>query len=487
LNSQVHLDDDTLAKKMTAGMNYSYLHIAARYAVQMIATITLARILTPRDYGLVAMSSTWITFLSLFLEMGLSWVTVQKKDLSKAELDNLFWMNSIIGLALTAVSMAMTPAISFFYRETELDLLLAVQSISFLFIGLSQQPVSIMRRRLQYKTTNLLEIFTIAVSLVISIILAVAGYGYWSLIVATVAANIIRAATSFLVSGYVPGKFTRGIGNKKLLRMGGYIASGGIFFYFFRNLDDILVGRMLGSIELGLYSRAYFLINTPALLLGGAFAGITIPAISSILRRNKSSSSEDAAWTYRKNLIKACWLLVALSAGISLAPYELVHVIYGEKWSAVAPILQILAIGGIAQPLFIASGWCLLGFSKNREYFVLSVVSSLVMAGLLYLGITVNGSRGVAAAFSAGMVLFFALPAQYWAHRLARISLKKTFHAILPVYATSFGIIIILAVIDRIIAGRDFGVQTVLALKIAAALAVYGFGRWRFRFRHSAA
>ncbi len=264
------------------GVAWSSALLLGKYMLSIVSTAVLARLLNPGDYGLLAMVATITVLGQAISDFGLSWATVPRENLQRNQIDALFWINCAFGLFLAGMCCLAAPAVATFYHRPELTNIVCAASGTLFLSAVAVQPNALLLRQMKLKELNLCGFYSLTISAVVTIVMAQLGYGYWALVVQLLLQQGIVTVLSFPMSGYFP-RLPQHLANLgTLLTFGGYATLYGIVNYFARNLDNVLVGRFWGPVALGYYSRAYFLMTLPGMIVIGIFSGTLIPAMASL-------------------------------------------------------------------------------------------------------------------------------------------------------------------------------------------------------------
>jgi PST family polysaccharide transporter len=276
----------------------------------------------------------------------------------------------------------------------------------------------------------------------------------------------ITTALSFPMSGYFPQLPRNFLNLRSLVTFGGYSAAYGIVNYFARNLDNVLVGKFWGATALGFYSRAYFLMTLPSMIVMGVFSGVLIPAMASL---RKHPVRMEAAYIRALRLITV--LGCASAVGLAATATELVDVVYGPKWRAVVPILLWLSAASILQPIQNTAQWLYIVAERGRGMFIMGLVVAGSAALAFAIGIP-SGPVGVARAYAVANTIV-AYPVLLMAHRACGLSIKRTVAESAPLLlcALIMGAVVYLVGIGTSAAG--VGLLGRLALKLLVGTAVY--------------
>ena len=406
---------------------WSGIQIILRNLLSIFITAILARLLVPEDYGLVAMVATLTALLQVFSDMGLSWATVQRKNLTVGQVSGLFWINLGVGALLWMVVAGAGPLIAEFYNEPDLALIAIVVGSGFLISGAAVQPIALMTRALDFRRIALIEIAALICGAITAITLALAGWGYWALILNGLVNASVRAVLALHYSNIriLPPGRAEGLG--QLVSFGGLLAVNGIFIYFARNLDNILIAKVWGATELGIYNRAYFLMLLPSILANGVLSGLMVSSLSAF-----QGDLNRFASAYRRALRLVAYIGTPIAVGLALTAGPAVELVYGPNWSAVVPILLWLSLAGITQPIYNTTGWLFTAAGKGWSYLWLTAANTLVL-GTVFFWMVSSGAVAVAMGYGLVMGLLIPIPALWLAHRAASIPFRPTLVFLMPV------------------------------------------------------
>lgn len=422
----VHVDD--VGGKAQRGAMWSAVQIVTRNVVSIGVTAVLARLLVPEDYGLIGMVATLTALLQVFSDMGLSWATVQRRDLTHAQVSSLFWVNIAAGVVLWGAMIAGAPFLAAFYGEPALTMITIVSGVGFAISGVAVQPMALLLRRMDFRRIAEIEVTALLVGAVMALALALSDAGYWALVAQGPMQAIVRAILSIRGSGIrlqVPRR-TAGLGS--LVSFGGVLAINGLLIYLARNLDSVLIGKVWGAAELGIYNRAYFLMLLPSMLANGVLSGLMVTSLAAF-----QGDRDRFAQAYRKALRLVAYAGTPIALGLALTAAPAVELIYGPGWDPVVALLFWLSFAAITQPVYNTNGWLFTAAGRGGTYLMLTAVNTALL-GLVFLLTVHHGVETVAQGYGLVMGLIIPLPALWLAHRAARIPLMPSFRSIFPVY-----------------------------------------------------
>ncbi|HEV2285991.1 MAG TPA: oligosaccharide flippase family protein, partial [Steroidobacteraceae bacterium] len=295
--------------------------------------------------------------------------------------------------------LALAPFVSRFYEEPRLFWVAVALAPAVLLNSAGVQHTALLQRRMRFATLSAIDVGSFTVSTAAGIAMAAAGFGYWSLVAATVLQPILGTACLWVAAGWVPGKPSLGGATRSMLGFGGTISLLRIVTYATTNLDKVLVGRFWGASALGIYGRAYQLINVPTLLLNSAVAEVGFALLARV---------QGDRGLVRSYFLRSYSLVLAMTVPITICAWELapglVSVVLGPQWRQAAPLLRLLAPTILAFALIDPITWLMYSQGMLRRSFRVTLAfAPVVIAGYL-IGLPF-GARGVALGFSVAIVL----------------------------------------------------------------------------------
>jgi O-antigen/teichoic acid export membrane protein len=377
------------------------------FVIRLAFTIILARLLDPADFGLIAMVTAVTGLYALFTTAGLADAAVQTSEITDEQMSALFWCNILFGAFLSLICMATAPILVAFYNEPRLFSVTVVMATGFLITAVGTQHNALLQRQLRYFSLTLIENFSEFFGIAVGVAMAVTGYGYWALVGTGIATQSAATIFLWLTTAWVPGRPRRVAGLRPLLRFGGIITLNGLTVYLAYNFEKVLLGRFWGANALGIYGRAYQLVNIPVQNVNSAIGSVAFSALSRL--------QNDRA-RLKRYFLTGYTLLLTVTMPITifclLFATDIVVVVLGSKWIEAALILRLLSptifIFGVINPL----SWLLLTVGLQvRSLRIAMVIAPLVM-GAYVIGLP-YGPSGVALAYSTAMSLWL-IPHIIW-------------------------------------------------------------------------
>lgn len=468
--SVAHLESDFQERTVQGGI-YMVGAKGAQFALKLGSTVFLARLLTPEDFGLVAMASAITGFMMIFKDLGLSMATIQREDINHAQVTGLFWVNVGVSAFLAALSAVSAPGIAWFYGDERLVEITMALSVGFLFGGLTTQHEAILKRQMRFRVLAGLEVASILIGSAIAVVFALMGGGYWSLVLLNLMRPFVLFGGVWMFCQWRPSLPWKGRDIRNLLTFGGNLTGFNVLNYFARRGDDILVGRFVGASALGLYEKAYQLLLLPLRQLNRPLTSVMIPTLSRTV-----DQPERHRLVFKRTTEAISMLTMPMVALLIMTSDWVTLFVLGPKWEGVASIFTLLGIVGLVQPVSSATGWLFIAQNRTDEKLrwggiggVMTVASFL--AGLPW------GAVGVAASYSLSG-LFLRVPFLFWyVGRRGPVRTRDLYEILLLPGFAAIGVFISLWAFRQIVPGLTIGYGIVggAVLGIGTTLVVYYF------------
>ena len=411
-----------LRHSTTRGALASVAGQGATLVLRTGAMIIMARLLTPKDFGLVGMAAAATGLLNLIKDAGLGVAMVQRDVITDKQASALFWINFTLGVCLSAVCAALAPAFVAFYGVPSLFWITVALGSCFVFNGAASQHRAFLQRSMRFGAMAMIDTGALIVSMALAIGMALAGFRYWALVGMAVSQPAVAAVGAWIACRWVPSWPQRASGIRSMLMFGGKVTLSNMIVYVAYNADKVLLGRFWGAEALGIYGRAYTLSSVANENLFSAIGAVAFPALSRL--------QNDPA-RFRSFFLKGYGLFLSLVMPITfwctLFPDDIIAVMLGPKWHEAARIFRWLAPTIMAFGLIHPFSWVMLATGRAGR----AVRTALAITPLLILGYAIGlhwGPQGVAAGFSICMAIA-VVPVILWAKHGTLITAGDVFKA----------------------------------------------------------
>jgi O-antigen/teichoic acid export membrane protein len=363
------------------------------YVVQMVATIVLARLLKPEDFGLVAMVTAFSILLQNFGMRGFTEATIQSEELDHGTVSTLFWIHIGISVVLALAFMAFSPVLAWMYKEPRLVWIGVVISANFLLFALATQHLALLTRNMQFWKVAGVEIGANILSVIVAILFAVNGGAYWSLVARRVSLPLGWVILAWLLCRWLPGLPAVGTGVKRMVKFGINTYGNFMVNYVTRNMDKVLIGWKHGSQSLGFYDRAYYLFVMPVNQLSYPLTNVAVSALSKL---------QDDVGKFKNYYIKSLTMLafigMPLSAVLTLIGKDFILLLLGPQWGKAGEIFSFFGPGIGIMLIYGTHGWLHLSLGRADRWFRWGILELVVTAAFFMAGLPF-GASGVAVAY----------------------------------------------------------------------------------------
>lgn len=434
-----HLRTDHLlhniGKRALSGGVVTVVAQAAKFALNLGGVAVLARLLTPRDFGLVGMVLAITGLAGIFNRLGLSTATIQREDITQKQVSNLFWINILASGIVSTICACLAPVLAWFYRDPRVGPIMLAMSSVFLLSGSTVQHRALLARQMRFVSIGVIDVTSMFVGFATACLFAWHGASYWSLVAQQLSNALAGLVLTWGISKWRPSLPSRASNVRSLASFGAHLSAADFIYLFLINTDSILIGRLMGPASLGLYTRASALLNRPLEQILTPVNTVMDPVLSRL---------QSDAQQYRQTFLRTFSMLSVLSFSFSAMclalSRPLVLFILGPKWEGVVPLFAASALLAISVPAGTVVGWLYQsqgrGKDQLRSHFITGSITFIsYLVGLFWGPLGLIISVAVATAIIELPILY------YIGGRTGPVStrdLSSTFVSKLPVWATIF-------------------------------------------------
>jgi PST family polysaccharide transporter len=437
-------------------------------ALGLLVSVVLARLLSPREYGLATATSLVTGFLASLGGTGLIAALVQRANVTDEDLDTTFWAGLGLGGGMALLLVAAAHQVGVFFREPLISSLLMVQAVGLVLTPLGTVPTALLLRKMDFRSLALVDLSTVGGSGVLAIGMALSGWGVWSLVVPGVVASALAAVVLWRC---MPWRVRRGMALGSLRAMAGFsfsVLTFNVLNYVRGNVDYLVLGRALGAGPLGLYYLAYNLTTLPQTRLVPAVTRVLFPALSAV-----QDDLPRLGMGYGLAVRYVSLITFPLLVGLAILAPEFVLAVLGVRWLEAAPLVRVLSVAGLVYSVGTTTGSVL--FARGRADLAcwIAIAGAAAMTGCVLIGAR-YGALGVAVGVAAYATISF-LPIQLLANRLINLRLGEFLRALVP--ATFSSLIMGVILIGIKVGWEAVGGATPLAMLLVLvplAAAAYG-------------
>jgi polysaccharide transporter, PST family len=385
--------------------------------IQVMSTMILARLLTPADFGLVTMVTTFSLLLVSFGVNGFTEAVIQWDEIDHRLASNLFWINIAVGVFLTISFAAAGSLLARFYHAPLVARIAAAMSLTILATSTSVLHLALLNRAMRFTAISTNDVIARAGSLLVAIVLASAGWGYWALVIGAIALPFFQSLGAWYLCRWIPAPPGRVPGTAAAMRFAMHVYGRFTVNYASRNLDNLLVGWRFQASALGFYKKAYDLFALSAGQLVAPLSNVAVAALS----RLKQDSVQ-----YRSQLLKTLAITAFVGMGVgaelTLIGKDVIRLLLGPGWEQSGRIFTYFGPGIGIMFLYSTHGWIHLSIGKADRWFRWGVVEFIVTGSLFALGLR-WGPSGVALAWTASFWIL-TIPAFWYAGKPIHLAIS---------------------------------------------------------------
>ena len=371
-----------------------------QFVVSLLLMGTLGRLLTPEDFGLVAMSMVVTGFVTILAESGISSTIVQHPQWGRADVSTVFWWSATSGATLSLLTWLLSDVAANFFGDARVGPVLAVAGIGFTLSALNRIPTGMLERDLNFRAVAFSETGAGVLSAAVAVTAALQGAGYWTLVIRELSLHTFRLISRLTILRWYPWLTFRVATWKQALGFSSGVTAFGAINYWARNADNLLIGKWLGSESLGYYSRAYTLMTMPQDLL----TGVIHPVLHPLFQRHRENPALlYQAWLQIVHLLAL--ISFSLMAALAVTAEETVRLVWGPAWESSVPVFRYLCLAGAINPVTSTTGGMYLARGCSRELAILGVGNAITIVLGLSAGLYWFGIQGTAIGFSAACVV----------------------------------------------------------------------------------
>jgi O-antigen/teichoic acid export membrane protein/glycosyltransferase involved in cell wall biosynthesis len=399
-----------LARRAVRGAGVTVASGGVGLGIQIVATVVLARLLTPHDFGLLAMVTTVSMLLTNFGVNGITEAVLQRERIDEALASNLFWINVSGGIVLTIGFAAAGSLLARFYGAPQVEDVTAWMSTTIFITSISVLHLALLKRAMRFSVVSANDVLARLISVALSIYLGWIGWGYRALVAGAIVLPLCTTIGAWLLCKWTPSRPRRAEGTASMLWFALHTYGRFTVNYFARNVDNVLVGWRFGTFALGYYKRAYDLFALPASQLGAPLAEVALSALSRLDPRSA---------IYRRHLVSALSLLAFVGMGLAgvltLVGRDVIALLLGPAWAKSGQLFVFFGPGIGAMLIYHTHGWIHLSTGRADRWFRWGLVEVAVTVLCFFLALP-WGPPGIAIAWTLSFWIL-TIPALWYAGR----------------------------------------------------------------------
>lgn len=338
--------EESLKNKTVKGIVWSSIERFSVQGIQFLVMIVMARLLTPKDYGLVGMVAIFIAVAQSLVDSGFSQALIRKQNRTETDNSTVFYFNIVVGILLYLVLFAIAPLVAIFYDSPELTALMRVVCLSVVFNSFVVVQRALLTVNIDFKTQAKASLTAAVVSGVIGIGMAYSGFSYWSIVAQQLVNLGLNTLLLWIFTRWRPRWIYSWGSFRELFTFGSKLMVSGLLDVVYRNMYLLVIGKVFTASSLGYYTRANQFAEFPSSNLTGIMQRVTYPVLCQI-----QDDDERLAQIYRRFLRLSAFLIFPLLVGLSAVAEPFVLLLLKEQWLFAATLLQIICFAMMWYPI----------------------------------------------------------------------------------------------------------------------------------------
>ncbi len=455
-----------------SNVKWTSLSNVTKQGIQFGSSILMARLLAPADFGLLGMAVVFMSFASLFKDLGTSAAVICRDNVNSRFLSTVFWTNILLGIVVMLTGLLVAPVVGYFFDEPRIVSIIRALSIASFVSSTAMLLQALAERDLKFRLLAIIDISSSIIGILIGLVLAFSGYGVWSLVYQMIVTVISNAILLWAVTSWRPDFTFAPRELHSITRFSLNLTASAIFNYVERNMDNILIGKFLGAQSLGYYSIAYRLMIYPVSMIASIVGRVVLPVAAQFSNDNKRLAGNFIRISGAISLVTFPLMLGACASADVIVVW-----ILGEKWMNAIPVFVILAPIGLIQSISSNAG--IIYQIKGRTDLLLrwTLASGSIIIAAFYIGIG-WGIIGVATAYAITELLL-TYPWLYFSYRLINLNVKDVISVLTkPLICSLIMVIVILMLKYVFVESLSRGTLSIILALVGVV--TYGLSCLRF-------
>ncbi|EIM06128.1 O-antigen repeat-containing transporter [Planococcus antarcticus DSM 14505] len=457
--------ESSLKKKTISGLLWSFGDMMGNQGVQFIIQIILARLLTPTEFGLIGMILVFVALSNSLVDSGFTQALIRDQKANQTDYSTVFYFNLAVSLFIYGVLFLSAPLISNFFDQAQLISIIRVLSLGVIINAFSIIPRAMFTKEVNFKVQAKVNMTASILSGAIAVVMAVMGFGVWSLVVRMLALNLIQALLLVFSRKWLPTLVFSIASFKRLFGFGWKLLVSGLIDTAYNNIYYLIIGKQYSVKSLGYYTNAAKFSDVATQTLTATIQRVTYPVLSGI-----QDQEERLKQSFKKVIKLSGFLIFPVMIGIAAVAEPLIYLIFGEKWMTMVPYFQLLCIAGMLYPIHALNLNILQVKGRSDLFLYLEIIKTIIPTTMIFIVIWMDWSIIMLVAtivLDSHISLFINI---YFSGREISYSVKEQVRDLLPIYAISFGMGAVVYGIGRLL---PFSELLTLLLQIGIGLVLY--------------
>lgn len=464
-------NNKSLKYKVLYGLFWRFMERSGTQGIQFVVSIILARLLLPKDFGIIGLITIYIQVANVFIQSGFGTALIQKKEVDDEEYSSVFYLSLIISVVLYLLLFFTAPLIARFYSEPMLVPILRILSFTLILGVVNSIQYAVISREMKFKKSFIVSLGGVFVSALVGIIMAYEGYGIWSLVFSQISGQVTSTIILWFTVRWRPKLLFSLKKIKHLFKFGSNLLISGLLDSVFNNLLPLIIGKLFGSTMLGYYNRGQSFPSLMVNNIDGTIVGVMFPALASF-----QNDRVKVKKLVRRMLVTSSFFVIPVMGGLAVVARPLVLLLLTDKWLPCVPFLQFSCVTYALWPMFTANLQAINAVGRSDIFLKLEIIKKV----LLLVVISISAHYGIYAMLIGSVILsFVSAVINAWPNKkLLNYSYKEQVFDIMPSILLSCAMCIVVSAVSLL----SFSLWLVFSLQIIVGVVFYFGVAYLFKF-----
>lgn len=463
---------DSLKSKTVKGVVWSSIERFSTQGVQFLIMIIMARLLTPKDYGLIGMLAIFLAVAQSLIDSGFSQALIRKQDRTDVDNSTVFYFNIVVSSALYLILFIAAPFVADFYNQPELTSVMRVVCLGVILNSLAVVQRALLTVRIDFKTQAKASLSAAVISGCIGIVLAYCGFGVWSLVVQQLLNLSVNTLLLWIFSKWRPIAVFSWKSFHELFAFGSKLLASGLLDTLYRNIYPIVIGKLFSASSLGHYTRAQQFSEFPSSNVTGIIQRVTYPILCGI-----QDETERLEAVYRKFLKLSAFIIFPLMIGMSAVARPFIDIVLGTQWGFCGQLLQIICFAMMWYPIHAINLNLLQVKGRSDLFLRLEIIKKIL--GITVLCITAPFGLVVMCYGQIFNSIVALVINTYYTGKLINVGFIRQMKDLLPTILLSLIMFWAILLVDGFIETNMYR----LVIGVLVGIIVYASGSYIFKFK----
>jgi len=463
---------DSLKSKTVKGVVWSSIERFSTQGVQFLIMIIMARLLTPKDYGLIGMLAIFLAVAQSLIDSGFSQALIRKQDRTDVDNSTVFYFNIVVSSALYLILFIAAPFVADFYNQPELTSVMRVVCLGVILNSLAVVQRALLTVRIDFKTQAKASLSAAVISGCIGIVLAYCGFGVWSLVVQQLLNLSVNTLLLWIFSKWRPIAVFSWKSFHELFAFGSKLLASGLLDTLYRNIYPIVIGKLFSASSLGHYTRAHQFSEFPSSNVTGIIQRVTYPILCGI-----QDETERLEAVYRKFLKLSAFIIFPLMIGMSAVARPFIDIVLGKQWGFCGQLLQIICFAMMWYPIHAINLNLLQVKGRSDLFLRLEIIKKIL--GITVLCITAPFGLIVMCYGQIFNSIVALVINTYYTGKLINVGFIRQMKDLLPTILLSLTMFGAILLVNGFIEANIYR----LVIGILVGIIVYASGSYIFKFK----